>query len=297
MKTPDYRVLEVARRMGANARKTTQMGGKRRGGGIVWRRCEGPKGRAVRNAFIGYLAAIVFLFPFRGGSGSSGGFSLFAARPANAQTAASATSSTRSDETTRAATLFPQIRALDLSAARALATQRSTAIALALSRVGAAQAELKDQQSRLKLNTAGGLDPFSGKVRFYLSLDMERLLGLNKTAKSKARRQVEAEQIGKTEATNSAVKDVTTAWYGLRRAETAVAGASRYRETAHALYVSADAKFKAGAGELSGVLSSLDGTFKSDEALSLARQNVALACLDLAQACGYTTAEEMESAL
>ena len=293
----DNRVLKVTEQINANTRKSAQNGSKRRGRASSRRVGDGGKSRDARNAFIGFLAAILFLFPSPNGSGA---LCIFGAQPANAQNAElrfEATSSTRSDDNNVENTMFARIRALDLSSARALATKRSTAIALATSRIGAAQSDLKDQQNRLKLNSAGGLDPFSGKVRFYLSLDMERLLGLNKAAKSKARRVVEVEQIGKTEATNGAVKDVTAAWYGLRRSETAVVSAARYKETARALYVSSDAKFKAGAGELSGVLSALDGTFKSEEAYNTARQNVALACLDLAQACGYTTAEEMEAAL
>lgn len=260
----------------------------------------------MRNALIGFLAAILFLFPPATGSGA---LRVFSARPASAQEVElrfDTTSSTRSDENT----LFAGIRALDLSSARALATKRSSAIALANAKVGGAQADLDELRNRIKINSAGGLgigtnplesNPqggvFSPKVRLYLSLDLERLLQLNKAQRTKAKRAIEAEQIGKTDATNSAIKDVTTAWYGLRRVETAVVTAARYKETARALYVSADARFKAGAGELSGVLSALDGTYKSEEAYETARQSVALACLDLAQACGYTTAEEMEAAL
>ena len=196
-----------------------------------------------------------------------------------------------------APTIFPRMRALDLGTVRALALERSTAIALSTSKLAQAQAELREQRDRFKVSTAGGLDPFTGKVRFYLSLDLERLLQLNKQQRIAAQQGVEAQAIGQTDARNGAIKGVTVAWYGLRRAETAVTAAARYRETAQAIYVAADARFKAGQGELTGVLSGLRGTWQSEDAYTSARQDVALACLDLAQACGYATAEEMEAAL
>ena len=193
--------------------------------------------------------------------------------------------------------MFPKVRALSLSQARELATKRNTRIALAKSKVGGAQADLREQNNRVKVNTSGGLDPFSGKIRFYLSLDLERLLRLNKTQRDKARQDVEAQKIGETESFNAAIKEATVAWYSLRKSEAAVTSSARYRETARALYVAADARFKAGVSELSGVLSALDSTYKSDDAYQAAREQVALDCLDVAQACGYATAEEMEAAL
>ena len=193
--------------------------------------------------------------------------------------------------------MFPKVRALSLSQVRELATKRNTRIALARSKVGGAQAELREQNNRVKVNTSGGLDPFTGKIRFYLSLDLERLLRLNKTQRDKAKQDVEAQKIGQTESVNAAIKEATVAWYALRKSEASVTGANRYRQTAHALYVAADARFKAGVSELSGVLSALDSTYKSDDAYQAAREQVALDCLDVAQACGYATAEEMEAAL
>ena len=193
--------------------------------------------------------------------------------------------------------MFPKVRALSLSQVRELATKRNTRIALAKSKVGGAQADLREQNNRVKVNTSGGLDPFTGKIRFYLSLDLERLLRLNKTQRDKARQDVEAQKIGQTESFNAAIKEATVAWYSLRKSEAAVTSSARYRETARALYVAADARFKAGVSELSGVLSALDSTYKSDDAYQASREQVALDCLDVAQACGYATAEEMEAAL
>lgn len=207
-----------------------------------------------------------------------------------------------------AAPMFPRIRGLDLAQVRALALKQSTSIALAQAKLNQAQAELKDQRNRFKLTPDGGIGfgvnpnnpnggAFSNKVSFYLSLDLERLLQLNKKEREQARQEVEAQNIGKTDAQNAALKGVTAAWFSLRRAEAAVLAASRYRETANAIYIAADARFKAGQGELSGVLSGLRGTWESEDAYNRARQDVALACLDLAQASGYATAEEMEAAL
>lgn len=198
--------------------------------------------------------------------------------------------------------MFPKLRALSLSQVRELATKRSTRIALARAKLSGAQSDLREQSNRFKVNTAGGLDPFSGQVRFYLSLDLERLLQLNKSQRDKARQDVEAQKIGHTESTNAAIKETTVAWYSLRKSEASVLSASRYRETAQALFVAADARFRAGSsqagsGELSGVLAALDGTHRADDAHDAARAQVALDCLDVAQSCGYATAEEMEAAL
>ncbi len=193
--------------------------------------------------------------------------------------------------------MFPKVRALSLFQVRELATKRNTRIALASAKLGSAQADLKEQRNRLKVNTAGGLDPFSGQVRFYLNLDLERLLQLNKTARDKARQDVTAQQIGHAESVNATIKEATVAWYSLRKSEAGVVSASRYHETAQALYVAADARFKAGASELSNVLAAMDGTHRAEDARQTARQQIALDCLDLAQSCGYATAEEMEAAL
>jgi outer membrane protein TolC len=206
------------------------------------------------------------------------------------------------------APIFPKMRVLDLGECRALALKRSAKLALAGAQLAQAQAELKDQRNRFKLGTGGGIGfgvnpnaanggAFSNKVSFYLSLDLERLLQLNKAEREKARQAVEAERIGQTTAELSTQKDVTTAWYGVRSAEAGVLAAQRYRETAQALHLAADARFKAGQGELSGVLASLRGTWESEAAYEQARRAVILACLDLAQSCGYATAEEMEAAL
>lgn len=215
-----------------------------------------------------------------------------------------------STQSSGATSIYHKMRGLDLATSRDLATKRSSSIALSGTRIGAAEADLAELRNRIKINTAGGLGVgtsplqsgggggvFTPKVQLYLSLDLERLLQLNKAQRTKAKRLIEAENIGKTTATNGAIKDVTTAWYAMQRANAGVISAIRYRESSHALYVSADAKFRAGTGELSGVLAALDATYKSDEAYAASRHTVALACLDLAQACGYTTAEEMEAAL
>lgn len=206
-------------------------------------------------------------------------------------------------------TIFPKLRALDLPAVRGLALKQSTSIALAGAKTGQARADLRDLQNRFKIGTGGGIgigsSPFqqnngglfSSKVSFYLSLDLERLLQLNKQQRVKAQQAIKAEEIGETDAQNAAIKSATTAWFGLRRTEASVTAASRYRETAQAIYVAADARFKSGQGELSGVLSGLRGTWESEDAYNRARQDVALACLELAQACGYATAEDMEAAL
>ena len=193
--------------------------------------------------------------------------------------------------------LFPRIADLELTEVRALAIQRAPEIALAQAKTAAAQADLAEQRKRLKLNTAGGLDPFDGKIRFYLALDLERLLQLNGAAREKARRIVESEQIGQTQATNAVTKSATVAWYDLRRTLANDTSARRRAEVAAALYVAADARFKVGSGELSGVLSALSAQSESADAVTAATQAVALASLDVAQACGFATAEEMEAFL
>ena len=193
--------------------------------------------------------------------------------------------------------IFPQIRALSLEQARAMAMKRSPALALSTAQVAAAQANERDVSRRIKIDTTGGLDPFSGKVRFYLGLDLERLAGLNRAEKENARQKVAAEKIGALTSEQGAMARVSTAWYSLETAEMAVASASRRAETSRALYVAADAKFKAGVGELGGVLGALSGTSEAEDAYQSARQRVALGCLELAQSCGYLTAEAMESDL
>ena len=219
---------------------------------------------------------------------------------------AAAQSTVESDRTP--STVFPLMRALDLNACRALALKRSAKLALAGAQIAQAEAELSDQRNRFKLAPGGGIGlgvnpnnpnggTFSNKVSFYLSLDLERLLQLNKAARAKAQQAVEAERIGQTTAELATQKDVTTAWYGVRSAEAGVVAAQRYRETAQALHLAADARFKAGQGELAGVLASLRGTWESEAAYEQSRRTVILACLDLAQSCGFATAEEMEAAL
>lgn len=196
-----------------------------------------------------------------------------------------------------AAPIFPRIRALSLPEARALSMKRSPAIALSSAKIAAAEADRKDVARRIKIDTTGGLDPFSGQVRFYLALDLERLAGLNRAQKENARQKVEAERIGAISTQQDAVKRVSSAWYGLNSSQMSVESNTRRREMARALYVAADASFKAGEGQLSGVLSSLAGTSEAEDAFQTARQSVALGCLELAQSCGYMTAEEMEAAL
>ena len=193
--------------------------------------------------------------------------------------------------------IFPQIRALSLEQSRALAMKRSPALALSAAQVAAAQANERDVSRRIKIDTTGGFDPFSGQVRFYLALDLERLAGLNRAQKENARQKVAAEKIGAQTAEQSAMARVSAAWYSLSTAQMAVTGAGRRKETSRALYVAADAKFKAGVGELSGVLGAMSGAGEAEDAYQSARQTVALACLELAQSCGYLTAEEMEAAL
>lgn len=192
---------------------------------------------------------------------------------------------------------FAKIRALGLPDVRTLAIKRAPSIALANAKVKAAEAEAREISRRLKINTTGGLDPFSGQVRFYLALDLERLAGLNKGEKDKAARGVEAEKIGATEAQNAAIKSVTEAWFTLRRAIDTEKSATRQLVTARALYTASDARFKAGIGELNAVLSAMSARSNAEDNLRAARAAIILACLDLAQACGYSTAEEMEAAL
>ena len=196
-----------------------------------------------------------------------------------------------------APSIFPQVRALTLEQARAIAMKRSPALALSAAQIAAAQANERDVSRRIKIDTTGGLDPFTGRVRFYLALDLERLAGLNRAQKDNARSKVAAERIGAITTEQGAMARVSAAWYSLETAEMAVTSANRRVETSRALYVASDAKFKAGVGELSGVLSSLSATSEAEDVYQAARQRVALGCLELAQACGYMTAEEMEAAL
>ena len=207
------------------------------------------------------------------------------ATPARAQTGDAAT----------APAIFPQIRALSLEGARALAMKRSPALALSAARVAEAQGAQRDVSRRIKLDTTGGLDPFSGQVRFYLALDLERLIGLNKGEKESARQKVEAEKIGAVTVEQTTMARVSTAWYALSTAQSGVTSAGRRKEIARALYAATDARFQAGAGELNTVLGALSAHTQAEDAYEAARQSVALACLELAQACGYLTAEIMES--
>lgn len=195
------------------------------------------------------------------------------------------------------ATIFPKVRALGLPQARQLAMKQSPAIAVSGARIGAAEADARDVSRRVKVNTAGGLDPFNGKIRFYVALDLERLAGLNRAERQSARQKVEQEKLGAIATGQDAMKRVSAAWYSLQSAQMAVVSANRRKETAEALYVAVDARFKAGQAELSGVLSALSGTSTAEDTYQSARQSVALACLELAQSCGYMTAEELEAAL
>ena len=195
------------------------------------------------------------------------------------------------------APIFPRVRALTLEQARALAMKRSPALALSGARVAEAEGAQRDVSRRIKLDTTGGLDPFSGQVRFYLALDLERLIGLNKGEKESARQKVEAEKINRTTSEQTAMARVSTAWYGLSTAQANVTSAGRRKEIARALYAASDARFKAGAGELNDVLGALSSNTQALDAYEASRQGVALACLELAQSCGYLTAEEMEAAL
>ncbi len=192
---------------------------------------------------------------------------------------------------------FGHIRRLSLEEVRALALERASAIAQAKAKIEAAQAEEKELKKRIVPQVGGGIDPFSGQVRYYMNLDLQRLLQLNKAERQKAHRTVEAEQQGQTQAQNAAIASVTAAWFGLKRAEAGHATARRNLITAKAIFVSADARFRAGTGELGSVLSALNGKASGEDAVTSTRQGLLLACLTLAQACGYPTAEEMEGAL
>ena len=196
-----------------------------------------------------------------------------------------------------APTTFGHIRKLSLEDVRALALQRAPAIAQAKAKIEAAQAEERELKKRIVPNFGGGIDPFSGQVRYYMNLDFQRLFQLNKAERQKARRAVEAEQSGHTQAQNAAIASVTAAWFGLKRAEAAHTTARRNLITAKAIFVSADARFRAGTGELGSVLSALNGKASGEDAVTSSRQSLLLACLTLAQRCGYPTAEEMEGAL
>jgi len=192
---------------------------------------------------------------------------------------------------------FPVLRDLSLAQARRVALARSSSIRLAGAKLSAGRASLGEAQKRLNVQTAGGFDPIDGKVRYYLNLDLARLLQTNGAERQKARLDVQAGESDRVEARQATIKGVTTAWYALQKAEAGRVAAGRYKDTAKALHVAADARFKAGQGELSSVLASLRGTWEADQAQEAAEQAVALACLDLAQACGWSTAEEAEAAL
>lgn len=194
-------------------------------------------------------------------------------------------------------TTFGHIRALSLPQVRALALERAPAIAAAKAKIEAAKAEERQLKKRIVPNFGGGIDPFSGQVRYYMNLDFQRLFQLNKAERQKAHRAVEAEQLGQTDAQNGAIASVTSAWFGLQRAEAAHTTARRNLITAKAIFVSADARFRGGTGELGSVLSALNGKASSEDAVTSTRQSLLLACLTLAQASGYPTAEEMEAAL
>ncbi len=215
---------------------------------------------------------------------SSGGGAAFA------QSAGAATSKA-------AATTFGHIRRLSLEEVRALALERAPAIAQAKAKIEAAKAEERELKKRIVPNFGGGIDPFSGQVRYYMNLDFQRLFQLNKAERQKAHRAVEAEQQGQTQAQYAAIASITSAWFGLKRAEAGHATARRNLITAKAIFVSADARFRAGTGELGSVLSALNGKASGEDAVTSTRQSLLLACLTLAQACGYSTAEEMEGAL
>lgn len=204
---------------------------------------------------------------------------------------------TIAEESDAAPPIFPRIRALSLERTRALSRERSATITLAQAKFAQAQADEREVARRIKLNTTGGLDPFSRQIRFYVALDLERLLGLNRQEKERARQATEQGRIGRQSANADAMKAATTAWYALSSANAGVLTAARRKEAAQALYVVADARFKAGQSELGGVMTALQGTYTSEDAFDQARQSIALACLDLAQSCGYATAEELEAEL
>ncbi len=159
----------------------------------------------------------------------------------------------------KAPTTFGHIRRLSLEEVRALALERAPAIAQARAKIEAAKAEEKELKKRIVPQVGGGIDPFSGQVRYYMNLDLQRLLQLNRAERQKAKRTVEAEQQGQTQAQNAAIASVTAAWFGLKRAEAGHATARRNLITAKAIFVSADARFRAGTGELGSVLSALNG--------------------------------------
>jgi outer membrane protein TolC len=196
-----------------------------------------------------------------------------------------------------ATTTFGHIRKLSLEEVRALALLRAPSIAQAKAKIEAAQAEEHELKKRIVPNFGGGIDPFSGQVRYYMNLDFQRLFQLNKAERQKAHHAVEAEQAGQKDAQNSAIASVTSAWFGLQRAEAGHKTARRNLITAKAIFVSADARFRAGTGELGSVLSAMNGQASSEDAVTSTRQSLLLACLTLAQACGYPTAEEMEAGL
>jgi len=196
-----------------------------------------------------------------------------------------------------AATTFGHIRRLSLDQVRSLALQLAPTIAQAKAKIEAAKAEEHELKKRIVPNFGGGIDPFSGQVRYYMNLDFQRLFQLNKAERQKAKRAIETEQMGKTDAQNGAIASVTAAWFGLKRAEAGHTTARRNLITAKAIFVSADARFRGGTGELGSVLSALNGRASSEDSVTSTRQSLLMACLTLAQACGYSTAEEMEAAL
>lgn len=200
-------------------------------------------------------------------------------------------------ETDAAPPIFPKVRAITLEQARAIAMKKSPALAIASAKVASARADERDVSRRFVVVSGGGLDPFAGKIRFYLSLDLERLAGLNRAQRQSAKEKVEQQRLGAISTEQDALKRVSAAWYTLASAQMSVESAARRKEAAQAIYVAADARFRAGAGELTGTLSSLNGSFEAQDTYQSARQSVALACLELAQSCGYMTAETMESDL
>lgn len=131
--------------------------------------------------------------------------------------------------------MFARVRSLSLEDARDLAMKRSAGLSLSAFKIAAARAGEREVSRRIKVNTQGGLDPFSGKVRFYLALDLERLAGLNRAEKEGARQKVEQEKIGERSAREDAIKRVSTAWYSLTASQMALDSAARRRQSSRAL--------------------------------------------------------------
>ena len=193
--------------------------------------------------------------------------------------------------------IFPRIRSLSLEKTRALTRQKSSALALAGAKLLQSQAQEREVSRRFKLDTTGGLDPFSGQLRFYVALDLERLLSLNKAERQSAQFATKQSEIARQSAEAEAIKRASAAWYALANANALVVSTARRKDAANALHLVADARFKAGGGELSSVVAALEATHTSEDAFQAARQGVALACLELAQSCGFLTAEELEADL